>query len=133
MVFLELDLMNTEHNFLYTKIAKYCHRNDPFEAGGYVNKNFDIKYFEPLELNSNFFVPGPDFYLDIINKKDDILFCFHSHLFSDELSESDLNFVEVYDLPILVYVLDKHKFLSVNNKNERDSFLWNFEEVGQGA
>ena len=34
-----------------------------------------------------------------------------------------------YDIPIIIYSLNKNTFLSVNIKNETNLITWNFEEA----
>tara|TARA_E500000305_G_scaffold109324_2_gene113997 strand:- start:545 stop:913 length:369 start_codon:yes stop_codon:yes gene_type:complete len=122
--------MNTELNKVYDKIACNSIKNDPFESGGYVKKDFSITFFQSVHLHSHIYAPPYDFYLDIINFKNDILFCFHSHINNEEVSENDLKFIKVYNLDSLIYIIDSKKFLSVNTKYEKNYFSWDFKSAG---
>lgn len=127
------DHMNTELNDIYSKIALYCKKNDPFESGGYVLKDFSIFYFQSSHLHSEFYAPPFEFYLDIINKKEDILFTFHSHISTASVSESDLKFIKTYEISSLIYIINSNEFLSVNTEYEEDRFSWSSQGFWQKA
>ena len=82
-----------------------------------------------MHLHSHIYAPPYDFYLDIINFKNDILFCFHSHINNEKVSENDLKFIKVYNLDSLIYIIDSKKFLSVNTKYEKNYFSWDFKSA----
>lgn len=119
------DLMNTKLNSVFIKIAEISSNNKKFEIGGYVTKDWDVVPYESLHPHDQFYAPPVDFYLDIINKKNDILFCFHSHLESEDASESDLKFIKTYEIPSVIYIINSNTFLSVNKQYEEDRFSWN--------
>lgn len=128
-VFLGQDLTSIEANKIFGKIKKICLQHYPFESGGYVTKNLEIKFFKSVRFSCFYYLPDFNFYLDVLNKKSEIYFTFHSHLSYDEPSDNDIKFIKVYGIDSLIYIMNQDKFLSVNTKYERNYFSWPFENV----
>jgi len=97
--------MNTELTKVYEKIRNYCRNRSTYESGGHVYKNYDIDFFEPVEKHESCYLPNIEFYMNLINKKEDILFSFHSHLEETQPSEEDISFIRVYNINSLIYIL----------------------------
>lgn len=124
-----LDLTNIELADVYDKISKYCLDKRDYETGGIVKKDLSVSFFEPIAKHEAVYLPDFDFYLEVINNKKDILFCFHSHLQNDDASEEDLKFIKVYNIPSLIYIINSNKFLSVNTRYEKSRFSWPPAEI----
>jgi proteasome lid subunit RPN8/RPN11 len=125
--------MNTGLDNIYKEIAQYCKKNNSYETGGYVKKDNSIIFEDSLFPSPDFYLPSESFYLNIINKKQDILFCFHSHLVKSFVSESDLKFIKMYNIPSLIYIIKDNTFLSVNTDYEKCYFSWNIKGFWEEA
>lgn len=127
------DPMNTELKDVYNEIAVRCSENASIETGGYVDKDLNVCFFDSIVESPDFFIPPHSFYLDIINRKEDILFCFHSHIYNANASEEDIKFIKIYNIPSLIYIIKDSEFLSVNTKYEEDRFSWDIEGIRKEA
>lgn len=122
--FLAQDHLNIELKNVYAEIKNYCRKKYPFESGGYVTKDFKLHFFDSVKDSCLFYLPKHNFYLDIINKKDTILFAFHSHVSFKDASEEDLKFIKLYDISSLIYIMNSDLFLSVNTRYEKSYLSW---------
>ena len=87
-----------------------------------------IKEYPSKIKDCHNYLPIDDFYIDIV-KNQNVVASFHSHLNSLTPSGNDLFFMKNYDIPIIIYSLNKNTFLSVNIKDETNLITWNFEEA----
>jgi proteasome lid subunit RPN8/RPN11 len=126
--FQELDHLIIPHNS-FNDIKEYCLKNYPYESGGLVLNTNEIVFIESLRKDMLNYYPSLDFYKYII-KSSLVKFVFHSHLYSPEPSENDIFFIKNYDIPAIIYSLNKNVFLSVNIKHEEINTAWYIEEAG---
>jgi len=126
--FLGQNLSIIQYKDLLKSIKNYCLSNYPYESGGLIFANGVTKEYKSKIKDCHNYLPIDDFYIDIV-KNQNVVASFHSHLNSLTPSGNDLFFMKNYDIPIIIYSLNKNTFLSVNIKDETNLITWNFEEA----
>ncbi len=113
----------------FKHIKQYCKKNYPYESGGFIKRDYSLIYVKSIIKDMLNFYPEPVFY-NYLRKPDLLKYTFHSHLDCPLPSDNDIFFVKNYDIPIIIYSLNRNIFLSVNIIDEKINTTWYIEEAG---